>query len=111
MHIDKLLPYQADFEEELHSWLKEEESGGHRVAGTQGTDAVPSDTSPEVSTRPSSQVVGSSLDIGPAYYPGTDLGVMMMSPPLRLPLLGGDTTDTRLQVGVHQLKAGDLFLD
>ncbi len=25
VHIDKLLPYQADFEEEIHSWLQREE--------------------------------------------------------------------------------------
>ncbi len=28
VHVDKLLPYQADFEEELHSWLQGEESDG-----------------------------------------------------------------------------------
>ncbi len=28
VHVDKLLPYQADFEEELHSWLHGEESDG-----------------------------------------------------------------------------------
>ncbi len=27
VHVDKLLPYQAEFEEELHSWLQGEESG------------------------------------------------------------------------------------
>ncbi len=35
VHVDKLLPYQADFGEELHSWLHDEELGGHQVAGTQ----------------------------------------------------------------------------
>ncbi len=35
LHIDKLLPYQADFGEELQSWLQNEEFGGHKVAGTQ----------------------------------------------------------------------------
>ncbi len=28
MHVDKLLLYQADFQEELHSWLHDEESDG-----------------------------------------------------------------------------------
>ena len=35
VHVDKLLPYQADFEEELHSWLHGEESDGRQVAETQ----------------------------------------------------------------------------
>ena len=35
VHVDKLLPYQADFDEELHSWLQCEESDGRRVAETQ----------------------------------------------------------------------------
>ncbi len=37
-YCHKLLPYQADqadFEEELHSWLQGEESDGRRVAETQ----------------------------------------------------------------------------
>ncbi len=41
VNIDKLLPYHADFEKELHSWLNEEEIHVHRVAGTQGADNTP----------------------------------------------------------------------
>ncbi len=37
---NKLLPYQADFGEELQSWLQDEELGGHKVAGMQ-TDLSP----------------------------------------------------------------------
>ncbi len=32
VHVDKLLPYQVDFEEELYRWLHGEESDGRRVA-------------------------------------------------------------------------------
>ncbi len=34
MHVDKLLPYQDDFEEELESGLHGEESDGRPVAET-----------------------------------------------------------------------------
>ncbi len=48
VHVDKLLPYQADFGEDLQSWLQDTESTGHRVIGTQTCDYVPSDTEPEI---------------------------------------------------------------
>ncbi len=35
VHVDKLMPYQADFGEELQSWLQDTETPGHRVIGTQ----------------------------------------------------------------------------
>ncbi len=35
VHVDKLMPYQPDFGEELESWLRDEESGGCRTKGTQ----------------------------------------------------------------------------
>ncbi len=47
VHVDKLLPYQADFEEELHSWLQGEESDGRRVAETQTADNTLSEPPPE----------------------------------------------------------------
>ncbi len=47
MPVDKLLPYQADFEEELHSWLQGEESDGQRVAEAQTTDNTLSELPPE----------------------------------------------------------------
>ncbi len=43
---DKPLPYQADFEEELCSWLNGEELDGHRVAETQTTPKKLSKPSP-----------------------------------------------------------------
>ncbi len=45
--VDKLLPYQADFEEELHTWLHSEESDRRRVAETQTADNTPSELPPE----------------------------------------------------------------
>ncbi len=53
VHIDKLLPYQANFEEELHSWLDGEELVGHRVAETQTANNMPPETSPEADVSPS----------------------------------------------------------
>ncbi len=41
IHVDKLMPYQADFGEELRSWLQDTETTGHRVIGTQICDPVP----------------------------------------------------------------------
>ncbi len=41
IHVDKLMPYQADFEEELQSWLQDTETTGHRVIGTHSCDPVP----------------------------------------------------------------------
>ncbi len=41
VHVDKLLPYQADFEEELHSQFHSEELDGQRIAETQTADNTP----------------------------------------------------------------------
>ncbi len=41
VHVDKLLPYQADFKKELHSWLNGKELDGHQVAETQTADTCP----------------------------------------------------------------------
>ncbi len=41
VHVDKLMPYQADFGEELQRWLQDTETTGHRVIGTQTCDPVP----------------------------------------------------------------------
>ena len=70
VHVDKLLPYQADFGEELQSWLQDEELGGHNVAGMQ-TDqpASPSNSLPEPSTH---TVGGSPPDPG-AYERGSEV--------------------------------------
>ncbi len=64
VHVDKLLPYQADFEEELHSWLQGEESGGRRVAETQTADSTVSDPPPEAAVSSPSPAQGGSLDYG-----------------------------------------------
>ncbi len=48
IHVDKLLPYQADLGEDLQIWLQDTESKGHRVIGTQTCDHVPSDPEPEI---------------------------------------------------------------
>ena len=47
VHVDKMLPYQADFDEELHSWLHGEESDGQRIAETQTTDSILTELPPE----------------------------------------------------------------
>ncbi len=73
VHADKLLPYQADFEEELHSWLDGEESDGHRVAEIQTADNTPSEPSPEATMSSPSPAVGGSLDIGLASDQEADL--------------------------------------
>ncbi len=44
--VGKLLPYQAYFEEELHSWLYCEESDGQRVAEMQTADNTLSELPP-----------------------------------------------------------------
>ncbi len=56
VHVDKLMPYQADFGEELDSWLQDEDSGGHRVKGTQTPMPVPPEASSEVTDGPSNEV-------------------------------------------------------
>ncbi len=72
VHVDKLMPYQPDFGEELESWLREEESGGCRAKGTQTPMPVPSETRPEVTGEPSTKVPSSPYDPGPESYPVTD---------------------------------------
>ncbi len=64
MHVDKLLPYQADFEEELHSWLHGEESDERRVVDTQTKDNTLSELPPEAAVRSPSFTQGGSLDFG-----------------------------------------------
>ncbi len=64
MHVDKLLPYQADFEEELHIWLHGEESDGRRVAETQTADNTPSELPPEAAVSSPLPTQGDSLDFG-----------------------------------------------
>ncbi len=67
MHVlvDKLLLYQADFEEELHSWLHGEESDGQQVAETQTADNMPPELlSPEAAVSSPLPTQGSSLDFG-----------------------------------------------
>ncbi len=70
VHVDKLLPYQAGFGEEIQSWLQEEQLGGHKVAGTQ-TDqpASPSNSLPEPST--STHTVGGSPPDPGGYESGS----------------------------------------
>ena len=64
VHVDKLLPYQADFEEELHSWLQGEESDGRRVAEMQTADNTLSEPPPEAAASSPSPPQGGSLDFG-----------------------------------------------
>ncbi len=71
VHVDKLLPYQADFEEELHSWLQDEELGGHRVTGTQTDRPVsPSSSLPAPSTN--AHPVGGSPPNPGGYESGSE---------------------------------------
>ncbi len=65
VHVDKLMPYQADFGEELESWLQDEESGGRRVKGTQTPAPVLLEASPGVADRPSNEVTDQPFDPGP----------------------------------------------
>ncbi len=44
VHVNKLVPYQADFGEELQSSLQSTESTGHRFMDTQTCDFVPSES-------------------------------------------------------------------
>ncbi len=71
MHVDKLLPYQG---EELESWLHDEESGGHRVKGTQTPAPVLSVASPGVADGPSNEVTDRPFDPGPEDGYGTNVG-------------------------------------
>ena len=64
VHVDKLLPYQADFEEELHCWLQGEESDGRWVAETQTADNTLSEPPPETAASPPSPTQGWFLDYG-----------------------------------------------
>ncbi len=65
VHVDKLLLYQADFEEELYGFLHGEESDGRRIAETQTADNTPSEPPPEAAVSSPSQPQGGSLDFGP----------------------------------------------
>ncbi len=65
MHVDKLMPYQPDFGEELESWLRGEESGGCRGKGTQTPMPVLAETPIEVVDEPSIEVQSSIHDPGP----------------------------------------------
>ncbi len=65
VHVDKLMPYQPDFGEELESWLRDEESGGCRAKGTQTPMPALPETPPEVTDEPSVEVNSSPHDPGP----------------------------------------------
>ncbi len=72
VHVDKLLPYLADFGEELQCWLQDEELGGHEVAGMQTDQPVsPSNPLPEPSTS-THTASGSSLEPG-GYESGNEV--------------------------------------
>ena len=64
VHVDKLLPYQADFEEELHSCLHGEELDGLRFAEMQTADNTPSELPHEAAVSSPSPTQGGSLDFG-----------------------------------------------
>ncbi len=72
VHVDKLMPYQPDFGEEVESWLRDEDSGGCRAKGTQTPAPVLPETPPEVTGEPSAEVPSSPHDPGPESYSGTD---------------------------------------
>ncbi len=65
VHVDKLMPYQADFREKLESWLQDEESGGHRVYRTQTSTPVLPQTSPGLADRPFNEGADRPFDPGP----------------------------------------------
>ena len=65
VHVDKLLPYKADFKEDLHSWLHGEESDGRRVAETLTADNTLSEPPPEAAVSFPSPPQGGALDFGP----------------------------------------------
>ncbi len=73
VHVDKLMPYQADFGEELKSWLQDEESGRHRAKGTQTAAPVPSEASPGVADGPSYEVTDRPFNPGPEDGYGPDI--------------------------------------
>ncbi len=73
VHVDKLMPYQAEFGEELESWLQDEESGGHRVKGTQTPMPVPSEASPGVADGLSNEVTDRPFDLGLEDSYGADI--------------------------------------
>ncbi len=62
-----------NFGDELKSWLQDEELGGQRVKGTQTPAPVPSETSPGLVDRPSSEVTDHPFDPGPEDGYGTDM--------------------------------------
>ena len=64
VHVDKLMPYQTNFGEELESWLQDEESGGRRVKGTQTPTTVHSEASPGLTDGPSNEVTDRPFDLG-----------------------------------------------
>ncbi len=70
--VDKLMPYQPDFGEELESWLQDEELGGCRAKGIQTPMLPLPGTSPGVVDEPSNEVHSSPHDPGPESYSGTD---------------------------------------
>ncbi len=72
VHVDKLMPYQADFGEELESWLQDEDSGRRRVKGTQTPAPVPPEASPVVTDRPSNEVTDRPFDPGLEASYGAD---------------------------------------
>ncbi len=72
VHVDKLMPYQADFGEALESWLQDEESGERRAKGTQTSMPAPAETSPELVDGPSSEVADHPFDPGPEDGPGNN---------------------------------------
>ncbi len=73
VHVDKLLPYQADLEEELHGWLQGEESDGRWVAEMQTTDNTLSEPPPEAVASSPSPTQGGSLDLGLANDQDADV--------------------------------------
>ncbi len=73
VHVDKLMPYQADFREELESWLQDEDSGGHRVKGTQTPMPVSSEAPPGVADGPSNEVRDRPFDPRPEDGYGADM--------------------------------------
>ncbi len=73
LHLSPLLPYQADFEEELHSWLQGEESDGRRVAETQTTDNTLSEPPPGTVASSPSPTQGGSLDFSLVNDQGADV--------------------------------------
>ena len=72
VHVDKLMPYQADFREELESWLRDEELGECRAKGTQNSMPMSAETSPESVDRPSPGVAGHPFDPSPEDGIGND---------------------------------------